>query len=467
MATTNNLKKGLNRKLWEMCNNAPSTATAGTQIISSYHFRQQQLYVSSATTQFLYLPEEDGYIQIPNAGFAGTFGAGTAGASGCVGIIGTATAGTPTTLTTNQTILRDLRGYKIHITSGAGAGDIVDILSNTIGANSVITANFSTTINNTSVYRLLTPRWYFVNGGTQSVGTVKMYCYALNTWSNLATTNLPSNITNGSRMISTPSIVDGAFQNFASGTATAATTNTLSNSAKAWTTNQWTNSQVRITAGTGNGQVRTISSNTGTQLTVSVNWTTIPDATSQYVIEGNDDYLYFVTFAANSVYRYSISGNSWTVLASRASAMASGASLHWIHNVNDSAWTNENSIINGRRLYSFRGNSTTTLDYYDIPSNTWTNDVSYAPKTEALSTGSQFIYKNNFIYIQFNNSGRFFKFDLVKSAMDGFHVLAYPQTTALDGDRLFDFTYKDGATEVVFLYYIIQNSNIVFRTLVI
>ncbi len=34
-----------------------------------------------------------------------------------------------------------------------------------------------------------------------------------------------------------------------------------------WTVNQWSNSQVRITAGTGAGQVRTIASNTATAQT--------------------------------------------------------------------------------------------------------------------------------------------------------------------------------------------------------
>ncbi len=41
-----------------------------------------------------------------------------------------------------------------------------------------------------------------------------------------------------------------------------------------WTVNQWSNSQVRITAGTGAGQVKTIASNTATALTVSAAWGT-------------------------------------------------------------------------------------------------------------------------------------------------------------------------------------------------
>jgi len=41
---------------------------------------------------------------------------------------------------------------------------------------------------------------------------------------------------------------------------------------------------VRITAGTGKGQARSISSNTSTQLTVASPWTTTPDSSSCYVI---------------------------------------------------------------------------------------------------------------------------------------------------------------------------------------
>jgi len=75
------------------------------------------------------------------------------------------------------------------------------------------------------------------------------------------------------------------------GKATATTSTTLSDSGAGqyggtWTTNMWANLQVRIVRGTGLGQVRTISSNTSTQLTVSQAWFITPDTTSEYVIYG-------------------------------------------------------------------------------------------------------------------------------------------------------------------------------------
>lgn len=68
------------------------------------------------------------------------------------------------------------------------------------------------------------------------------------------------------------------------GTATSATATTLVDTTKTWTVNQWANGVVTITGGTGSGQIRTISSNTATALTVSVAWAVTPDATSTYSI---------------------------------------------------------------------------------------------------------------------------------------------------------------------------------------
>jgi len=60
---------------------------------------------------------------------------------------------------------------------------------------------------------------------------------------------------------------------------------TLDDSGQAWGTNQYARCTVIIFGGTGVNQVRTISSNTATQLTVSAAWTTQPDATSTYLIQ--------------------------------------------------------------------------------------------------------------------------------------------------------------------------------------
>lgn len=79
-----------------------------------------------------------------------------------------------------------------------------------------------------------------------------------------------------------------------SGTASAGTASTLSDSSKSWTVDEWNSDaslvggyMVHIYSGTGSGQCRTITDNTATQLTVSPDWSTTPDATSLYRIFEN------------------------------------------------------------------------------------------------------------------------------------------------------------------------------------
>lgn len=74
------------------------------------------------------------------------------------------------------------------------------------------------------------------------------------------------------------------------GKATAGDSTTLTDTAWGvdaadWATNKWANAYIKIVRGTGKGQVRQISSNTGTVITVPV-WTTNPDTTSEYIIYG-------------------------------------------------------------------------------------------------------------------------------------------------------------------------------------
>ena len=478
MPTTNNNRKILDLKRWEFCSPAPVATAAGICVGSSRHYRQQQLYLTSNTVAYLYNPNEDGYVQIPSPALAGTFGAGAAITSGSYSIgtatgaaTLTATAGGASTLTTNQTIARNLKGYSIQIVSGPGAGDTREIASNTIGANSVITVTtpFSATPTTSTTYRLITPVWYAVGAGTTAAGSFRKYDFATNTWTSLANTGLPATIGTDGRLIATPSWIDSSYVNFATGTATAGGAATITNSAKTWTTNQWANYQIRITAGTGIGQIRTIASNTGTVITVSANWTTIPDATSVYEIQGNDDFIYYMGNNAVTLYRYTISTNTWATLsptAARAGAPVAGASGNWVWGVTDTSWVDESAIINGRRIYSFRGGSV-TLDYYDIALNTWVSGVTYAPATETFTTGSKYAYNGNFLYIQKEATGRWFRYSFPNNEMDGWGVTTFTQGTAVVGDTCWDITYKDGATEIIYVYMLLNTSAVLLRQMVV
>lgn len=478
MPTTNGNRKLLDLKRWEFCTPAPAATAAGAFIASSQHYRQQQLYVTSNTTAWLYLPEEDGWVALASPALAGTFGAGAAGV-GCAFSTGsttaaaslTATAGTTSTITTNQTLARDLRGYSVQILSGPNAGLTLPIVSNTIGANAVITvAAQASAFSASTVYRLMTPRWFVVGAGTLASGSFKSYDFATNTWSTLSNTGLPATLGTDGRLVATPSWDYNAVVSFATGTATAGGASTIDNSAKAWATNQWANFQIRITAGTGAGQIRTISSNTGTSITVSAAWTTTPDATSVYSIEGNDDFIYYLGNNAVTLYRYSISANAWTTLtpgAARAGAPGAGLSGHWVYGATDSAWTAENAIINGRRIYSLRGAAGAVLDYYDIAANTWVSGVAYAPAAETFTTGTTYALIGSTLYLQKDVSGRWFRLNFVTGEMDGWGTMTYTQGAAVIGDTTWATTYFDGATSIPFVYKLLNTSTVLLRQMVI
>ena len=475
MATTNGNRPILDLKRWEFCAPAPAATVSGAMIASSRHYRQQQLYVAGITSAFIYNPSQDGWIAVPSpalpaaslvAGAAATAGAASIGNTvGAASL--TATAGTTSTITTNQPLARDLRGYKIHIMAGPNAGQVLDILRNTIGANAVITvATQGQAFSASTVYRLLTPVWYVSAGATVAAGSFKKYCFATNTWTSLAV--LPATIGTDAKLVATPSIVEGDFKSFASGTVTSATATTLVNTGKTWTTGQWVNSQVRITGGTGAGQIRTITANDGTSLTVAT-WTTTPDATSTYVIEGNDNFLYLFGNAAVAAYRYDIAANTWSTLspvAARAGAPGAGLSAHWIHSSSESDWTNESAIQIGRYIYSFRGGATVSLDRYDIAGNTW-SVVNYGPATETFTTGTKYTLHDDKLYIQKDATGRWFVFNIPKLDMDPWSTMLYPQGAALVGDTAFDCSYTDGATDIFYVYMLLNTSSILLRQMVI
>jgi len=469
MATTVNLRKILDRKQWEMTNNLPTSTSIGTTFIPSEGPDQDVLYITSATTAYLYDPSEDAYVTLSSPALAGTFGSGVCGTYHTNGPTGTASAGSSTTITTTVTTMGSLAGYTIRITGGTGRGQERVITSNTIGTNTVFTVpTWTTAPDNTSTYLLLTGRYYvFIPHATAGSQGFKYYDVATNTWSSaLTVTNAPTGAAADLAMKATP----GALASMATGTATSATGTTIVTTGKTWTTNQWVNSQVRITSGTGAGQVRTITANDATSLTVAT-WTITPSTDSVYSIEGNDDFIYLTGNSATTFYRYSISGNSWSTLAARSVAPGSGGvSLNWVRSSTNSTWSNESAILNGRRLYSFRGGATGNLDYYDISSNTWTAIATTYQNggSETFTTGTSYENgSNGMIYIQKDITGRFFNFDCITNTLKPWSLLPFGQGTATVGNKVFSVKYVDGGTTITFIYFAINTGANIFRCLVI
>lgn len=75
---------------------------------------------------------------------------------------------------------------------------------------------------------------------------------------------------------------------------------------------QYANMEVRITAGTGIGQERTILSNTATRINVTKDWVTNPDATSVYQIWRDTGKIFMIGGGDAGMLEYSISTDQWT-----------------------------------------------------------------------------------------------------------------------------------------------------------
>jgi hypothetical protein len=139
---------------------------------------------------------------------------------------------------------------------------------------------------------------------------------------------------------------------------------------------------------------------------------------------------------------------------------------HWIHSVSASDWTNENAILNGRYIYSFQGANATSLHRYDIAGNTWAT-ITYAPAGDAINAGTKWAYNKDRLYMQRDNTGRWFCFDFAEQAMQPWSTMTYTQGAAVLGDTCFDVTYKDGATEIDYVYMLLNTSNVMLRQMVI
>lgn len=487
MATVINLRKLLHRKSWEACNSMP-TATASGGFIVSDKFDlingARAFSVQSASSIWMYEGQEDSWMQLPNSGAAGTFAAGSCGEFRGLGAMGgvftqTATAGTTTTLTTNRTIVRSLAGQRVRVVAGTGIGYEGTVDSNTVGANAVVTVTPASGVafDNTTQYQIYSGSLWFFNAGTSAVG-FSVYDVATNSWTARSVTGLPTSWGTEGQLVSTL----GSAASFATGTATAGAASTLTNSAKSWATNMWANYQVRITSGTGKGQIRTIASNTGTVLTVSTNWTTNPDATSVYSIEGNDDQFFLLGNNAVTMYKYLVSTNTWSTLtptAARAGAFGAGGTAHWIDGVTE--WSGLETAPdfsqgggirkqNGRYIYSFRGAGASTLDVYDIAANTWISGLSYGGQTETFSTGSSAKDINGAIYITKEATGRIFRFDVGSNRLLPLAVNTNQSAlggTAVAGDKMFFLPYNDGGTEIVYLYAVRHSSSDMVRMLLL
>lgn len=474
-----NLRKMLHRKSAEFC--APVAAgntAAGAFIVSDKSdmipSHDIAYYIAGVSSIWNYNADNDAWLQMPNSGIAGTFAAGSCGEFRAISapggnITNTASAGTTTSVTTGLTITRDLAGYAFRVIAGAGVGYTGVISRNTLGANAIITVETPSGVafGATTQFQFFAGSLWFMNAGTVAVG-FSVYDRATNAWTARSVTGLPTAWGTDAQLVSTPGLSSNGGLGFVNGTAASggATTITLE-AGKTFLLNQWANSQVRIISGTGAGQIRSIASNmagASPVVTVSAAWTINPDATSVYRIEGNDDFFYLLGNNAVTMYRYSISGNSWSTLAptaARAGAPGGGVTADWIDGVTATEWSDGTyanhyltTVIhqNGRYIYSFRGAAGNVLDIYDIAANTWISGIPYGQQMETFTLGSCSVDLDGYIYIQKEATGRIYRFDVAKNVLEPWVLNPLPQGAAVAGDKMFMTTFKEGGTKLNYLY---------------
>lgn len=338
-----------------------------------------------------YSPLEDAWVS--SLSTVTTLAAGNAACWHPGGPTGTALGATATTIQIPFTATRKLAGYVIRITGGKGAGQERTISKNTLGSNSTftVTTPWTTIPDNTSTYQLRTGRFYYYNSDGNFL---YMELADFNVTSPLATINLPGATGGNAALCAT---YGGTL---VTGVPTASTSTTLTDSTKNWTASQFVNFQVRITSGTGAGQVRTISASTATSITVSAAWTTQPDGSSVYVIEGNEDNIYLMV--NNTLYMrwYNISTNTWFTNTTFLRSYVSGfASLHHINRETHPLWVQESALLNGRYIYSFAG-AGNQLERYDLTTSSWSTIASSLLFPDNLSTGSSTCYAHGYLYFR-------------------------------------------------------------------
>lgn len=472
MAITNRNTRVLHQRVPQLMNVTNAFTTnpgTGANIVSSDDgsAKEALAYSNYSSVATLYDFNSDAFISV-TTNSAASSGAGSSAYRSPWSNTFTATGGSTTTIALSSTRIRGEAtiGETVEFLTGANAGvrtTISDVIVDN-ASTTIVVPTLANAVANTDTFRMTTGRFFVMNGSSFTA----MYSYdvASNSWSAALGAGGALSVSVG-----TDSRITGVYkpqESFASGTATAGTTNTLSNSAKSWTTNQWANYQVRITAGTGRGQIRVISSNTGTQLTVATNWTTTPDTTSQYVIEGDEDKLYLIVNGQTGLYRYSISANAWTTL-SPATALtpprATGMFLHYIGDAGDADWSNESVNRNGRYLWSNAGGQL-SMSRYDIAANTWVNGITTLPATFAYSVpgaGSMSLVDGRYIYYNVSNTGIIHRFDAVSQSWVPYVNLSFIAANSNAGNRMF-LKKLDSNPDIKWLY-IMHGTNTLFRQL--
>lgn len=450
MAETQNNKSTLHRKEWQTMMPALTATAAASQIVADNSCQSNvALYMATNTVHYLYHADEDDWIQITSGAFAVALAAGACGTYHPWSTTYTCNGGSTTTITiaaATHNINGFVKDKQVEFLTGTannvGLRRTITMIATDAGTGNVtltLDSALPSSVANNDTIRIASGSFFFLNAGTlAATNYFKRFDIATLAWSNLAVTGLPATWGTDGAMVS-PSMLDISYD---TGTVASATNTSLDCTGKTWGNNQWINYQVRITGGTGKGQIRVITGNDADTLTVAT-WTVNPDSTSTFVIEGDDNAIYILGNNAVTLYKYSISGNTTStvsVTAARAGAPIAGMGAVFVGKTGETSWANTSAIKDGRYIYSPRG-GTAVIDRYDITSLAWlaTTGVNYVSPT-TFTTGSSYVWHDRYIYMAKEGSAtvpqRIYKYSLRGNYLEPVTTDWYLNGAALLGNKI-------------------------------
>jgi hypothetical protein len=402
----------LHRKEWQTMMPAPTTTAAGGLCVSSNdNLSRFTMYYASGTVIYLYDNEQDDWIQLASPAILPAIAAGACGVHTPWSGTFTATGGSTTTITINAAV-HNINGYAVGQTveflSGTAANiglrrTILSILTPGTATGTITLALDSavTSVANNDTFRISSGRFWLCATGTLVAASFQVYDVAVGTWTQRTITGLPAAITIDSKMC-TPGMIGVSYD-----TGTAAVTSnttTLDCTGKTWTNDQWINYQVRITAGTGQGQIKLITDNDTDTLTFAAG--TDLDDTSVFAIEGDENAIYYLGNDALTMYKYSISANTWATVSpttARNTKPGTGMTADFVGQTGDTGWASISDIKDGRYIYSVRGGGATAIDRFNISGGTagagaW-EVITYHPIVTTFTTGTGSDWNGEHIFI--------------------------------------------------------------------
>jgi hypothetical protein len=484
MAEAQNNVQLAHRKEWQTMTPADTATATGSFVVNdNANLGRFSMYVLSATVHYLYDHLNDAWLPVASGAFTPALGAGACGCYSDWSPTYTATGGSTTTITValnTHNINGYVVGQTVEFLSGTAANiglrKTISAISTTGVAGSTITLTFTSAcpspVANTDTFRIASGSFFIFTAGVLDVSFKRFDIGTMSWGGTLSKTNISSTFNIDGRMV-TPGMLGVSYD---SGTADADSgTTTLECDGKNWTADQWIGYQVRITSGTGMGQIRVITDNDTDTLTFATG--TDLDATSTFVIEGDENAIYLLGDNDVVTYKYSISAGTWASLTptvARAGAAVAGMSADFIGKTGDSTWADITNIKDGRYIYSFRG-TTGVLDRLNINGGTsgaptW-EVVTYQPSLQTWATGSSSDWDAGTpdIHIAKEGSGtvpqRFYKFDVVKNTMTPIASDWYCGGAALLGNKIWIRCLS--SSNVVKWLYVLQSTSANLRRIML